>query len=294
MTSRIFPTQKNDKMEHSQVLNTIDVNSLSKNMDKLSGIDVKMPKTASKDKKEVVRKKKVIMPGKDEKPEGKICEACGVEHPCSCDVSKAAKSGNKEKVAAMMEERSNRRIAKIQEIEMKEEQRAFQNRTAFRNNLLAELKNIEKDDECDECDDYDDDDDEGKVEKIKKNRCPGCGRRVNKCRCSSSNSKSLDKMSKSNKEYFARYAEAIGWPEEYVKAITASSIKEIKIPEATKLVLSNKKLKEDNKKQLIIAMHKESKLAPEQSNRIKAYWRDELGYQDVEWINDLVEEPTGK
>lgn len=291
MTSRIFPTQKNDKMEHSQVLNTIDVSSLSQNMDKLSSIDVKMSKTASKEK-EVTSKKKVIMPKKDEKPESKVCEACGVEHPCSCDVTKAAESGDKEKVAAMMEARSNRRMAKIQEIEMKEEQREFQNRTAFRNNLLAELKNIDDDDD-DECDECDDDKEEGKV-KIKKNRCPGCGRRPNKCRCSSNNSKSLDKMSKSNKEYFARYAETMGWPEEYVKAVTASSIKEIKIPEATKLVLSNKKLKEDNKKELIIAMHKEAKLAPEQSNRIKAYWRDELGYQDVEWINDLVEEPTGK
>ena len=38
-------------------------------------------------------------------------------------------------------------------------------------------------------------------------------------------------------------------------------------------------------------MYKASKLKPEQANRIKEYWKDELGYPDTEWIDDLVATP---
>jgi len=228
-----------------------------------------------------------------------MCESCGVEHPCSCDIIAAQTEGNHEKVAEMMEARANRRLAQIQTIEETEAEEALNARTAFRAQLLDELQKFAKDDSetdteicedvfgiCDRC---------GR----RRNRCickpcPYCKQKVCRCKDKKASFKAVSEISAAKKEYFARYAEAMGWPVEYVEAITAAPIKVTSIPEATKLVLANKSIDESNKKKLVIAMHKEAKLTSEQANRIKAYWSDELGYPDTEWINDLVEEPSGK
>jgi len=294
MASRIFPTKQNDKLERSSAVKTIGAEQLSTEMNKLSEIKADMTKTASVNDKPVDRKKKryAMTPQK--------CESCGVEHPCSCDIVAAQAEGDHEKVAVMMEARANRRSAHMQEIEGVSADEGLNERTAFRTQLLDELQKFAQDDEtpdaeacggnvfgsCKKCG--------GVGEKCTCPKCPDCKCKPCECKDKKAGFEPVNKISAAKKKYFARYAEAMGWPVEYVEAITASSVKTAFIPEATKMVLSNKQLEKDNKKHLIIAMHKESKLSPEQANRIRTYWSQELNYPDTEWISDLVEEPSGK
>lgn len=290
MNSRIFPTQKNENIERSTVVNTIDLKNLSEKMDKMSNIDKKdMTKTASAKTSGDRKKKRYSM-------KSTICSTCGVEHPCSCDIIAAQANGEHEKVASMMEVRANRRMANIQAIEEQIAQEELNQRTAFRANLLNTLEKFASDEnemteeacggnvfgKCSKC---------GEDECVCK-PCPDC--KGKPCKCKDGKFEKVDKMSSDKKSYFAKYAEAMGWPEEYVIAVTKESIKLASIPDATKLILSNSKLSSNNKKQLVIAMHKEAKLTSEQANRIKTYWKDELNYPDTEWIDDLVDEPTGK
>ena len=294
MASRIFPTKQNTKLDRSSVVQTIGAEQLSTEMNKLSGIKSDMTKTASVNDKPVDRKKKRYAMN------SQTCGSCGVEHPCSCDVIAAQADGDHEKVAAMMEARANRRMAHMQAIEEVSAEEELGVRTAFRTQLLDELQKFAQDEtpdaeacgetfgSCTKCG--------GKDDKCTCPKCPDC--KCKPCKCDEKEKdagfKPVNQISAEKKEYFARYAEAMGWPIEYVEAVTASSIKIASIPEATKMVLSNKQLEKDNKKHLVIAMHKEAKLSSEQASRIKTYWSQELGYPDTEWISDLVEEPSGK
>jgi len=295
MANRIFPTQKNNKIEHSSVVKTIGADKLAKAMDKLSSINVDMTKTASVQDKPIERRKKRYA------TKNTKCDTCGVDHPCSCDIIAAQTEGDHEKVAAMMEIRANRRMAYMQQLEDVSEQEALNTRTAFRTQLLQELDKFAQDEDVDT---------EACGETF--GSCKKCGKKMDECSCPiCKNCKCkpcicdrrrrrlrlfspLNKLSDDKKAYFARYAEAMEWPIEYVQAITASPIKTSSISEATKMVLANKKLDKDSKKSIIIAMCKEAKLSQEQANRIKTYWSQELDYPDTDWINDLVEEPTGK
>lgn len=308
MATRIFPTQKNEKVENSSVIKTIGVDQLSQEMNKLANVKAEMTKTAAVKKTAKDRKKK-----KYEVRD--ICEECGVEHPCSCDVTAAQAAGDKEAVQAMLEVRENRRLAQIQQLEEVEEAEALNQRTAYRNQLLNDLQKLAADETeensektagkikgpgipdgtgpwggTEKCpikpkkdkDKDEDDDDDNKKEDKDEDEKESCSK------------VKLTQMSSKQKSNFQKYAEAMGWPVEYVKAVTEETIKTAAIDDATKIVLANKSLDKNSKKELVIAMHKEAKLSQEQASRIREYWVNELGYQDAEWVGDLVEEPTGK
>lgn len=306
MASRIFPTTKSNKLENSSVVRTIDTDKLSNAINKFAGIEPsKIGKTITakqSDKKKEEKKKPRIL--KDSEP----CEKCQVEHPCSCDVIEAQKNGDHERVASLMKIRANRRMAQIDKIEKvveAQEQEDLNLRTAFRASLFDQLQKLASEETT-----------AGKIRGVPDGTGPWGGtdqcqltrrkrkprvkkvKKVRKAEESDENAeacfKNPEKFSSSDRAKFAKYADLMGWPEEYVIAMTSTPAVSFSIPEATKLVLSNIKLEKENKKKLIVAMHKESKLKPEQANRIKTYWAQELGYQDTEWINDLVEEPSGK
>jgi len=290
MNSRIFPTLQSEKLDKSSVINTIDWSKFAGEMNKVAGIETEnMTKVAAK-KEEVVAKKT-----KRVKKQYGDCPECGVGHPCSCDVVKAQEEGDKEKVAALLEIRANRRTAQIAELEEVEAQEELNARTAARSEVIDNLEKLAEDDEkCEKCGESPC---QCKCEKCDESPCKCKGEKCEECdkeTCVCSTFESVASLSAQKKAVFAKYADAMGWPREYVEAVTASSIKLASIPEATKMVLDNKKLESSAKRQIVTAMHKEAKLAPEQASRIKSYWSKELGYPDTEWIDDLVSEPTGK
>lgn len=301
MDSRIFPTVRNNKLENSSVVRTIDTDKLSMAINKFAGIEPsKMAKTASKETDNKKKKPRIL---KEKDP----CPTCGVAHPCSCDVINAQKSGDHERVASMMKIRANRRMAQIENIEKTiegKEQDDLNLRTAFRSSLFNQLQKLASEEDVTA----------GKIPGVPDGTGPWGGsdkcpmtrkkrrpmKKVKKIKKAEDENigeacfKSPEKFSSSDRNKFSKYADLMGWPEEYVIAMTSTPAVSFAIPEATKLVLSNINLEKENKKTLIIAMHKESKLKPEQANRIKTYWAQELGYQDTEWVNDLVAEPSGK
>jgi hypothetical protein len=302
MTSRIFPTTKSKELENSSVVRTIDTDKLSNAINKFAGIEPsKISKTAAKKTDEKKKPKRILRQKGD-------CPKCGVPHPCSCDVIEAQKAGDHQKVASLMKIRANRRMAQIENIErtiVAKEEEDLKLRTAFRSSLFNHLQKLANKETS-----------AGVIPGVPDgtgpyggtNRCPFTRRKrrpVKKVKIIKKVKKAKDqnveeacvspeKFSFANRAKFAKYAELMGWPEEYVIAMTSTPAVSFAIPEATKLVLSNINLEKENKKKLIVAMHKEAKLAPEQASRIKKYWAEELGYQDTEWINDLVEEPSGK
>jgi hypothetical protein len=289
MNSRIFPTLQSEKLDKSSVINTIDWSKFAGEMNKVAGIETEnMTKVAAKKEEVVVKKAKRV------KKQYGDCPECGVGHPCSCDVVKAQEEGNEEKVAALLEIRANRRTAQIAELEEVEAQEELNVRTAARSEVIDKLEKLAEDDVDEEAEDDD------KCEECCESPCECKGKKDEKCEkcdkktCVCSTFESVASLSAQKKAVFAKYADAMGWPREYVEAVTASSIKLASIPEATKMVLDNKELESSAKRQIVTAMHKEAKLAPEQASRIKSYWSKELGYPDTEWIDDLVAEPTGK
>lgn len=54
--------------------------------------------------------------------------------------------------------------------------------------------------------------------------------------------------------------------------------------------ISQMDVDESTKNDLMAEMMKTAKLEQEDKDRIVKFWRDELGYQDAEWINDLVDD----
>jgi hypothetical protein len=90
------------------------------------------------------------------------------------------------------------------------------------------------------------------------------------------------------KKAFAAKAVAAGFPAEYVEAMLNTPVAESpKVAEIKQVMASN--LNNNIKKQVVASIVKEASLDAANINRCKDYWKNELGYGDSEWVDELFD-----
>ena len=90
------------------------------------------------------------------------------------------------------------------------------------------------------------------------------------------------------KKAFAAKAVAAGFPSEYVEAMLNTPVAESpKVAEIKQVMASN--LNNNIKKQVVASIVKEASLDAANINRCKDYWKNELGYGDPEWVDELFD-----
>jgi hypothetical protein len=90
------------------------------------------------------------------------------------------------------------------------------------------------------------------------------------------------------KKAFAAKAVAAGFPAEYVEAMLNTPVAESpKVAEIKQVMASN--LNKNIKKQVVASIVKEASLDAANINRCKDYWKNELGYGDPEWVDELFD-----
>lgn len=100
--------------------------------------------------------------------------------------------------------------------------------------------------------------------------------------------KTVKSMTDDERNYFQKVAIAKGLPEEYVTSMFAventstDNSAEVSIRDIMASALNT-----DTKKAAIGGLVKTATLDKENINRLKKYWKEELGYGDEEWIDDL-------
>ena len=90
------------------------------------------------------------------------------------------------------------------------------------------------------------------------------------------------------KKAFAAKAIAAGFPSEYVEAMLNTPVAEAPAVSEIKQVMASN-LNPSTKKQVVASMIKESALDSANINRCKDYWKNELGYGDPEWVDELFD-----
>ena len=112
---------------------------------------------------------------------------------------------------------------------------------------------------------------------------------ANKTVKTASSNESFAKASQLNnsaKKAFAAKAIASGFPVEYVEAMLNTPVAEKPaVAEIKEVMASN--LNANVKKTVVAKMIKESELDSANINRCKDYWKNELGYGDPEWVDEL-------
>ena len=93
-------------------------------------------------------------------------------------------------------------------------------------------------------------------------------------------------LNNSAKKAFAAKAIASGFPVEYVEAMLNIPVAEAPaVAEIKEVMASN--LNTNVKRTVVAKMIKESELDAANINRCKDYWKNELGYGDPEWVDEL-------
>ena len=93
-------------------------------------------------------------------------------------------------------------------------------------------------------------------------------------------------LNNNSKKAFAAKAIAAGFPAEYVEAMLNTPAAESpKVAEIKQVMASN--LNNNMKKQVVASIVKEASLDAANINRCKDYWKNELGYGDPEWVDEL-------
>jgi hypothetical protein len=88
------------------------------------------------------------------------------------------------------------------------------------------------------------------------------------------------------KKAFAAKAIASGFPAEYVEAMLNTPVAEApQVVEIKQVMASN--LNVNTKKQVVASIIKVAELDNANINRCKDYWKNELGYGDPEWVDEL-------
>lgn len=88
------------------------------------------------------------------------------------------------------------------------------------------------------------------------------------------------------KKAFAAKAIAAGFPAEYVEAMLNTPVAEpTQVVEIKQVMASN--LNVNTKKQVVASIIKVAELDSANINRCKDYWKNELGYGDPEWVDEL-------
>ena len=93
-------------------------------------------------------------------------------------------------------------------------------------------------------------------------------------------------LNNSAKNAFAAKAIASGFPAEYVEAMLNTPVAEAPAVVEIKQVMASN-LKPSVKRTVVASMIKESELDSANINRCKDYWKNELGYGDPEWVDEL-------
>jgi len=95
-------------------------------------------------------------------------------------------------------------------------------------------------------------------------------------------------LNNNSKKAFAAKAVAAGFPVEYVEAmLNTPSAESPKVAEIKQVMASN--LNNNIKKQVIASIVKEAALDAANINRCKDYWKNELGYGDQKWVDELFD-----
>jgi len=218
----------------------------------------------------------------DEMVTSTTCDTCGIPHPCHHDVQEAMRAGDMDAVQAMNNVRNMRRMAFVQAQEQavaaaSEAEETFVKEAGARRDRRTAVSQILNEMEK-----------ELTVEAKDKNpyEC------ADGCKCASTETndgfKPVSALSSAERDRLMKWASKNGWDPEYAEKFFSKA--NDGIPEAVRKVAATN-LDEASKRGIIVSMFKESKLSGEQANRIKEYWRDELQYQDADWVNDLVAEP---
>ena len=198
-----------------------------------------------------------------------VCSQCNIPHPCHHDVKAASDAGDMKAVQAMNEVRNMRRVAFVQAQEQAVEaanKAAFVKEASARQERRTVVSEI--------LDQMESELSAPKVVVAKDKKTSGF--------------KSIASMSPKEKEHLVKWSQKNGWDPGYAEKFFAPV--DDGIPEAIKKVAMTS-LDEASKKSIITSMMKEAKLTEEQKNRIADYWKNELQYQDTDWIGDLVSEP---
>lgn len=100
--------------------------------------------------------------------------------------------------------------------------------------------------------------------------------------------KTVKSMTDDERNYFKKVAIAKGLPEEYVTSMFAveNTVEDNSAELSIRDIMASS-LNSDTKKAAIGGLVKTATLDKENINRLKKYWKDELGYGDEEWIDDL-------
>jgi hypothetical protein len=93
-------------------------------------------------------------------------------------------------------------------------------------------------------------------------------------------------LNASAKNAFAAKAIASGFPAEYVEAMLNTPVAEAPAVAEIKQVMASN-LNPNVKRTVVASMIKESELDSANINRCKDYWKNELGYGDPEWVDEL-------
>jgi hypothetical protein len=93
-------------------------------------------------------------------------------------------------------------------------------------------------------------------------------------------------MPRAAKTAFAEKALAEGFPAEYVQAVLGESVTSAEKTEEIKTIMSSS-LDVNTKKSAVSSMVRTATLTNSDYSRLINYWKNELGYGDVEWINAL-------
>jgi len=96
----------------------------------------------------------------------------------------------------------------------------------------------------------------------------------------------ISEMNRAAKAAFAEKALSEGFPMEYVTAVLGEAYNSAEKTEEIKRVMSSS-LEVNVKKAAVQSMVKTATLSNADYTRIINYWKNELGYGDVEWINEL-------
>lgn len=100
--------------------------------------------------------------------------------------------------------------------------------------------------------------------------------------------KTVKSMTSDERNYFKKIAIAKGLPEEYVTSMFAveNTVEENPTEINIRDIMASA-LNSDTKKAAISGLVKTATLDKENINRLKKYWKEDLGYGDEAWIDDL-------
>ena len=96
----------------------------------------------------------------------------------------------------------------------------------------------------------------------------------------------ISEMPRAAKTAFAEKALAEGFPAEYVQAVLGESVTSAEKTEEIKTIMASS-LDVNTKKSAVSSMVRTATLTNADYSRLVNYWKNELGYGDVEWINAL-------